>query len=122
MAAADFVTGLEALGYKVERRDAGYVIDYEVPLGRLAGKKLKLGFQVSNDWPLNPPTGPHVSEHVLAMNPSNTMHPVGGVHNSAFGPEWQYWSRPFRPDIGWSATDRTVKTYMKFIDNLWAML
>lgn len=122
MTANDFVLGLNALGYDVERVQAGFTIPYNVPLGRLDGRGLHLGFQVGDDWPLNPPSGPHVSEHVLPFNSASTPHPHGGVHASAFGPGWQYWSRPFRPDVGWANTDRSVRTYMRFIDNLFATI
>ncbi len=122
MAAIHFVQGLNALDYNVERVEAGYVIDYEVPLGRLEGRRIRLGFQIGDDWPVNPPTGPHVSEHLLPFTTASNPHPNGGVHASAFGPAWQYWSRPFRPNVGWANTDRSVATYLRFVDNLFATL
>jgi len=122
LAAADFVTGLEALAFVVERLPAGVAIDYQIPLGPRTGLTIKLGFQVADDWPVNPPSGPHVRPHLLPFNSSGTHHPNGGVHASGFGAEWQYWSRPFWTRIGWSNTDRSVTTYMRFIANLFATL
>ena len=122
MPATDFCRSLEVLGYAVEQRAPGYVLDYEVPLGPHRGRTLRLGFQVGDDWPLNPPSGPHVRPHLLSPASRGNQHPNGGVHASAFGPDWQYWSRPFWLGRGWADTDRSVRTYMKFIDNLFATL
>jgi hypothetical protein len=122
MAATDFVKGLEDLGYVVELHQAGFAIDYEIPLGSNEGRKIKLGFQVADDWPANPPSGPHVRPHLLPFNTTGTHHPNGGVHASGFGADWQYWSRPFWPALGWANTDRSARTYMRFIANLFATL
>jgi hypothetical protein len=120
--ATDFERGLGELGYTFERLQAGIAVDYKIGLGPREGSTIKLGFQVGDDWPLNPPSGPHVRPHLLPFNNTGTHHPTGGVHPSGFGSDWQYWSRPFWASVGWSNTDRSVKTYMRFIANLFATL
>ena len=58
----------------------------------------------------------HLSPPPLPFHPAQDVpHPVGGVHTSPFGPDWQYWSRPFHQ---WGQTDRTAKSYMAFIRHL----
>ncbi len=61
MARQDFIDQLEALGYKVEERgDFRLAFRYIVPIGRFEGKEILLGFIVTDDFPLNPPSGPHL--------------------------------------------------------------
>ena len=124
MGRVDFIAGLRALDYTVLREDPqGPVISYPIEHGRHAGTTVELGFEVGDDWPANPPSGPHVKPHLLTLNASSEPHPVGGVHAArAFGSDFQYWSRPFRPDLGWQNTDRSVTTYMRFIASLFATL
>ena len=119
MGAQDFIQQLDALGYKVEDKGDGKVaLPYTVPVGKFAGKEITLGFVVPGDFPLTPPSGPHVSPRLLPPNTSSQQHPAGGVHESApFGPEWEYWSRPFP---GWSGTDRTARAYIAHLRNLFA--
>jgi hypothetical protein len=114
---AEFVRQLEELGHRVTLVEPnGLKFDYEVPLGRFSGQKVRLGFQVGDDFPLNPPSGPHVSPRILPINTAQVPHPAGGVHeNIFFGPDWEYWSRPY-PD--WNRTDRTVRAYMAHIRRL----
>jgi hypothetical protein len=117
MARKDFTEQLHTLGYRPEERDGNRIVfRYTVPVGKFVGTEIWLGFVVADDFPLNPPSGPHVSPPLLPLHPGNDMpHPLGGVHPSDFGPEWQYWSRPF---LGWPSTDRSVRAYMAHIRHL----
>jgi hypothetical protein len=118
MARIDFVNQLRELGYAPAVVDGGRVVfAYEVPAGRFKGKQIQLGFIVNDDFPINPPSGPHISPPLMPEHPSNDIpHPDGAVHPSDFGSlvggTWQYWSRPYPY---WSATDRSVRAYMKHI-------
>jgi hypothetical protein len=116
MARKDFVEQLQSLGYTVE--DLGknqLAIQYCVPIGRLMGQMVRVGFAVGDDFPLNPPSGLHVTPQLLPINKKPDPHPNGGVHESPFGPEWQYWSRPFKE---WGKTDHSVRTYLAHIRHL----
>lgn len=115
MGLADFISGLKELGYEVEDLGRNRIaFRYEIPFGRFKAKEIKLGFQVPPDFNLTPPSGPHISPHLLPINTGAPHHPER-VHNSDFGQEWQYWSRPF-PE--WAKSARTVKEYMRYIRHL----
>jgi hypothetical protein len=114
---AAFIAGLTELGFNASLHGGSVdrvVLDYEVPTGRFAGKQVKLGFIVPPDFPMSPPTGPHVSPHIWPLNP-NAQHPQRAHQSDQFGGDWQYWSRPV-PD--W-AKGRTVAAYMAHIWRLW---
>lgn len=126
MARADFIKQLMELRYEVKERGGGCVsFPYTVSVGRLAGQQIELGFMVTDQFPLTPPSGPHVSPCLLQFNTNSNVHPSGGIHQpqphfgTGFGVGWQYWSRPH---TGWQATDRSVKAYMAHIRHLFDTL
>jgi hypothetical protein len=111
----DFADQLRALGHDVEKLDDERIaFPFEIPVGKFVGTKIKLGFVVQGDFPLNPPaSGPHLTPRLLPINTESKTHPEGGVHESQqFGAEWEYWSRPHND---WAQTDRSAKAYMAFI-------
>jgi len=119
-----FMDGLRSLGFnptQLPNNTSHVVIDYLVESGRFAGKRVKLGFIVPGDFPMNPPSGPHVSPEIHPIK-ADGDHPAGHVHkqhSAAFevtGGGWQYWSRPF-PD--WAKSKRNVGAYMAYIGQLW---
>lgn len=115
MGQADFVNQLRELGYTVEELgDNKIAFPYEIPVGRFKGQKIKLGFHAPTDFPVSPPSGPHLTPHLLPMNAGASAHPAR-VADSNFGPEWQYWSRPFHK---WAETNKTAKDYMRYIRHL----
>lgn len=119
MARADFIRQLEALGYKVE--DLGenrLAFKYRVPVGKMIDKEVSIGFVVGDEFPASPPSGPHISPR-LFPNQSGGTHPTGGIHNSPFGDEWHYWSRPYN---GWAKSDRSVRAYLAHIRHLFDTL
>jgi hypothetical protein len=116
MARQDFINQLQALGYMVEDRGENRILfRYTVPVGKFIGQEISLGFQVDEDFPLSPPSGPHITPRLLPLNTATNVHPAGGVHESPFGPEWEYWSRPFSE---WQTTDRSVRIYLSHIRHL----
>lgn len=116
MAAIDFINGLKELGFQITELEASKIsFPFKIPVGRFIGTEICLGFIVPDDFPFVPPSGPHVSPLILPKNPNGGPHPSHGVHDSPFGTEWEYWSRPF-PD--WNNTDKTAKTYMTHINHL----
>jgi hypothetical protein len=123
MARTDFIEQLQALGYTVQEPaqplHAYVVFEYEIPVGRLRGQKVWLGLLPMDSFPMDAPTGPHFSPHLLPVTGGGGTHPTGGVHPSPLGAEWQYWSRPFKE---WNRTDKTVKTYLSHIKNLLATI
>jgi Prokaryotic E2 family E len=114
MGRQDFIDQLRELRYDVESLgEERIAFRYIVPVGRFEGQEIKLGFVVPGDFPLTPPSGPYISPRLREINTVSREHPAGGVSDApAFGPEWQYWSRPHR---NWDKTDRTVRSYMAHI-------
>lgn len=114
MARIDFIKQAKALGVCLQEPDGSRIcFEFEVPVGRNFGKKVLIGFEVHDDFPMNSPRGPHFK----SVSISGWVEPPNNIHASPFGSEWRYWSRPF-PD--WNRTDKTVKTYMSHIRNLLA--
>lgn len=109
-----FKEGLEALGYVVEVKDDDKVItDYTIAEGRFANTKIKLGIAVPADFEITPPGGIHISPRLIPINPSPLDHTR--AHESPFGNEWEYLSRPFANQ--WPRK-RTVKRYMEYVTHL----
>lgn len=115
---AAFISEFTALGFAVEEKAQEFVVfPFTIPVGKFAGRTIKLGLQINGDVPFNPPGGPHVSPPLLPRNTNADPHPAGGVHASALGEEWQYWSRPFK---FWKEGERSARRYMAHIANLFA--
>ncbi|MBK6826075.1 MAG: hypothetical protein IPG86_04015 [Chitinophagaceae bacterium] len=121
MAKSDFIDQLQALGYAVQEPATGFVaISYEIPVGKFAGQNVTMSFQVGDSFPMEPPPGPHFNPHLLPVTGGGGSHPFGAIHNSPLGTTWQYWSRPFAGH--WNQTDRTVRSYLAHIRNLFATI
>jgi len=120
VARAEFLQALQDLGYEAELTDAArIVIKYVIDVGSFADREIRLGLETGDDFPVNPPAGGiHVSPRLLALHPGGEP-PRGGINDSPFGAEWQYWSRPF-PD--WPSTDRSARTYMSFVRQLFSLV
>jgi hypothetical protein len=109
----EFIDQLRRLGFGPEEVGNDYVtFPYMVPVGRFAGRQIKVGLLVKD---LLPPPGPCICPPLLPLNPQPLPHPNGGIHDSASRPDWplgagwQYWSRPF---TNWENTDRSARTYI----------
>jgi hypothetical protein len=89
------------------------LIDYRPRGGRFKDQAIRLGFEVPPDFPRNPPGGPHVSPRLLPINPSAPAHPERTA-DSSFGPDFQYWSRPFP---NWKERGGAA-AYMGWVDHL----
>ena len=114
-----------------ELRDAGMAVEemgdnhimipgYCVPAGKFEELKVDIGIVVPPDFPLSPPSGPHVHKLIHA-NRSDGPHPSGHIHPSAkhskhFGDGWQYWSRP-HPN--WTSGARNAMRYLEHVRALW---
>ena len=95
-----FAAQLRAAGYDVtEMPDHHVEFPYTVSVGKHAGLELEMGLVVPKDFPMTPPTGPHINK-LLHPDKGGGTHPAGGIHPSTshskhFGSGWQYWSRPY---------------------------
>lgn len=119
MAAGVFLDQLLALGFAVEPVAPDRVaFPYLIDVGPRVGELIRLGFIVPGDYNLSCPSGPHVSPR-LYPNQGGGLHPSGGIHDSPFGSDWQYWSRPLKE---WAHTTRNARAYMAHIRHLFATL
>lgn len=120
-----FLKGLRDLGYVptvLKDKPDHVVIDYTVESGKFAGTKLRHGFIVPVDFPVNPPSGIHIAALIHPVQGGGT-HPTGGVHRDQAAEfqrelkgEWQYWSRP---PADWATGKKTVAAYMSHVWRLW---
>lgn len=104
---------LRAAGYHAQLALASgteYVVfDYVVPVGAHAGEEVKVGLQAP-DWPLNPPSGPHITPRI--PHPGDNAH-----HASPLGADAIYWSRPYP---GWAEGTRSLPEYLAHLRALFA--
>ncbi len=114
-----FAEQLKGLGYDVKENGDKVSFPFKIQTGKRTGEEITLGFVVPPDFLLNPPSGPHVCPRLLPINPAKAPHPVGGVHESDFGKDWQYWSRPIEH---WPQTRRNAADYMAHIHRLFETL
>jgi hypothetical protein len=115
-----FIDELKAMGYQPLPQNGNMVaFRYRVPVGKHLGKVVSLAFAINDDFPMNPPGGPHVSPGLLPFNSNGGSHPTCGVHKSPLGEGWQYWSRPFQ---NWAETKRRGRDYMAHIRHLFDTL
>ena len=112
MAKIDFINQLTALGLNPQEPNSEKIcFEYEIPVGKNIGKKVILGFEGANAFPMNCPPGPHIK----VLSDGWVEHPQN-INPSQFSDgNWRYWSRPF-PD--WNRSDKTVKAYLTHIKNI----
>jgi len=114
-----FADQLRDLGYTVTEDGNKVSFPFKIETGKRAGEEITLGFVTNSDFMLNPPSGPHVRPRLLPIHPEQAPHPVGGIHESDFGKDWQYWSRPINH---WGETRRNAADYMAHIHRLFETL
>jgi hypothetical protein len=108
--AAGFLAALAARGYAVVRQNEFAVFPYTVEVGSRAGQQIRVGLQIPGDWPLSPPSGPHVSPRL--------GHPHDAVNPSPLGLDWEYWSRPAQ---NWAA-NRSMRAYLRHLRTLFSQI
>jgi hypothetical protein len=119
-ATTEFARQLRGFGYEpTELGPNRITYKYTVETGRFAGQEVIVGLDVPPDFDRTPPSGPHISPRILPLNPSAPAHPER-VAESNFGPEFEYWSRPY-PSWGKDGRDkRDVGAYLAFLRHLFA--
>ena len=122
MGIVNFKNQLKEMGYDPQERGNDCLsFSYTILCGKFQNRTIELGLCIPVNFPEIPPSGPHILPHLLSVNGGGGFHPNGGVHLSggrhgaAFTNDWQYWSRPYN---GWSATEKTVKAYLRHINHL----
>jgi hypothetical protein len=116
-----YIDGLKQLGYKPEElKEPGenrVAFSYVIREGRFKDRTVLVGVEVPPDFPVTCPTGPHISEKLIPMNPNGTGNDK--AVDSPFGTDWMYLSRPL--DVGnegWNRTTKEVKAYIKHVKRI----
>jgi hypothetical protein len=117
-----FAAGLKELGYSPEDLGSNRLgFPYTVPAGRFKDQVVSVGVEVPGDFNATCPTGPHVKPRVIPINTNGG--PENRAADSPFGPEWQYFSRPFgERNEGWNTTTKDVKTYLRHVQRIFEAL
>lgn len=116
MARADFIAQLKVMGFEIQDHGDGRIsIPFPILVGSKRGTQCRIGFIGCDDFPANPPGTLHVTPCLLPKNSSGGNHPYASVHDSPFGPDWQYWSRPLSH---WAGTKKTARDVIAHIQHL----
>lgn len=116
MGPQELLNQLQSKGFEAWMHTNNFVcFKFSVPHGKFRGQEIEIALQAPQ-FPIIPPSGPHIKPHLLPITGGGGTHPYGGVHNSDVTPtpEFQYWSRPFN---GWT-TGMDVNDYLAFIRTL----
>lgn len=100
--------------------DFAIIRDYEITTGSLSGQVVDIAIWPQPGYPINPPGGIHVTPVLAPPNPVHLWLDIthNNVLTSATGRQWQYWSRPFRPDT-WRH-DRPGKSLLTHIASIFS--
>ncbi len=119
MGKVEFIEELKSLVSDVQDHGDDKVSFKYVPdAGRCAGQEFRVGFAIPGDFGVTPPSGPHIKPRIFP-NQSGGPHPTGGIHDSPFGADWHYWSRPIS---GWPETKRSVRDILLHLERLFITL
>lgn len=112
---------LTALGFAAERVAAPdgtpFVVipDFQVPIGRFAGRVIDLGLQATPDFPLTVASAIHVRSDPHLFDVSDTIKGKRNITNSSLGPEWRYWSH----NLGW-ADPKTARRLISKVNKVFS--
>ena len=110
---------LEALGFEVElvtgddRNTYAVIREFEVPLGRFAGRIIDLAITATADYPRSVAAAIHVRAQPQLFEKSDSLPNVRNITDSGLGPEWRYWSKNF----GWNG-ERTTRCLISQINKI----
>ena len=114
-----FITGLTELGYTADDRgDSRVAFGYTIKAGRFKDKAITVGIEVPADFNVTCPPGPHIAPRLIPINPGASDN-SRAAESPAFGPDWQYLSRPFtEAQAGWNRTTKDVKAYLRHVKRI----
>lgn len=99
--ASKLLSELKNLGFNAEiikgpdQNDYVVIKDYEIALGRFAGKVIDLGIFAPPDYPRNIGSAIHVKADPQLFEKTDSVPNVRNITDSALGAEWRYWSHNF---------------------------
>jgi hypothetical protein len=95
------ISELSALGYNAElvkgsdNNTFAVIPNFEVPLGKFAGRIIRLGILATADFPRTVGSSIHVLASPQLLDFGDSVPNVRNITNSALGPDWRYWSNNF---------------------------
>ena len=118
-----FIDGLKQLGYNPEdvgdKGDNRVAFSYVIQAGRFKDQTVRVGIEVPQDFNTVPPSGPNISPQLIPLNPTGQGNDKAVESPPAFGPTWEYLSRPFHDNgEGWNRTTKDVKAYVKHVKRI----
>jgi hypothetical protein len=94
------ISELRALGHPAELVTANgnsfaVILEFEVPVGRFAGRIVDLGIPVTPDFPRTVGASVHIRCTPQLLEKTDTVPNVRNIIDSGLGSEWRYWSHNF---------------------------
>lgn len=117
--AARLLHDIRALGHAAElvmgTANNPFVVvgDFEVELGRFAGRRISLGLQVTPDYPRTVASAIHVRALPQLYEHADSVVNVRNIQGSELGDDWRYWSKNF----GWTG-EHTARRLMSQINQI----
>lgn len=91
------------------------ISEFEVPVGRFAGRIIDLGIPATPDFPRTVGASIHVRCTPQLFEKTDTVPNVRNIIDSGLGSEWRYWSHNF----GWQGeTQRSAARLMAKINGV----
>lgn len=112
------IQDLRSLGYDVElvvvtdNNVFAVIHNFEIELGRFAGRIIELGIPATNNFPITVGASIHIKSEPQLYEKQNIPN-VRNVTDSVLGSEWRYWSKNF----GW-AEERSARRLMSQINEV----
>jgi len=104
-----FVQEITELGYSPQltigsdKNTYAILSDYEVLLGKFAGRRIDLGFLATADYPISVASAIHVRAEPQLYDTGDSLPGVRNITDSRLGPAWRYWSVNFNWEKGRNA-------------------
>jgi hypothetical protein len=107
---------LADVGYIAERSNLqgqhfAVINDFEVPVGKFAGRVITLGIQIPPDYPQSVAAAIHVLASPQLFEKSDSVPDKRNITDSVLGPDWRYWSKRFSWRPGGKAKNLISKIY-----------
>ncbi len=116
------ISDLADQGFKAElvkgkdKNCYGVINDFEVPVGRFAGRVIGLGILATPDFPRTFGASIHVLASPQLLDYRDTAPGIRNIIESALGPEWRYWSHNFNGTAG----EKSIRRLLSQINGVFA--
>ena len=113
-----FIKDFNAIGYSpilvgVGKQNYAIFKEFEIPIGKFAGRIIDLALIVLNDYPRMVHSSIHIKTTPQLFEKSDTISGVRNIIDSGLGVEWRYWSIALK-----SVPDNTAMHLMSQINGV----